>query len=103
MRKRISILALCLFVLGMVVVPAAHMASLASGHDHSRCHGQSEPQKHGADHCSICQLAHTPLTVTVPVVVPVAVAVIVESLPLPAALTICRAEHALPFSCGPPA
>jgi len=108
MRRTLNILALFLFVVGMVVAPAAHVAASAASQHDGCCPGgcqdrPAEPAKHDADHCPICQLAQTPFAVTVPVVAPVAVAVIAECVLLPASAPNCRADRALPFACGPPA
>jgi len=107
MRRQINILVFCLFVLGMVVMPAAHMRALGRD-DNCSCshgcgHGQQEPARHDADQCPICQLAHMPFNAIAPVVAPTPVAVATETAVILAEAPIFRLVDLLPFSCGPPA
>jgi hypothetical protein len=108
MRTYLNILAACYFVLGVMVLPAAHMVSLGADRDCGSCShdGQDEPgtpQKHDSDHCSICQLAHTPMTIAMPAIVVTALVGEMQTVRLPQSVPTCSTDHVLPFSCGPPA
>jgi len=108
MRKRLTIVAAGVFILGTIAAPALHLAAL--GHDeHTACshgcrHSRSEPVKHDAEHCSICQLAQAPLAATVPAIAPAPVAAFFAfNVPSYTPAPTCRVRFVLPFSCGPPA
>ena len=55
MKRFLATLLGLMFVVGVLLMPALHMAHCADCHD-----------AHHSDHCPICQLACTPLVAAVP-------------------------------------
>ena len=108
MQRRLNIWAVCIFALGLIVFPAAHLMSLGREArsvcaSHACGHEPSAPARHDADHCPVCQLARVTFSAIVPVVAPSPAAAITETLRMPVLAPVIRPACLLPFSCGPPA
>lgn len=105
MKRILNSLAVGLFLLGFLVVPAVHRA-VASHHSAACASSDSgehhPPVKHNGTHCGICQLAHAPLLAAVPVPTVIPVAVSIASVRAPSLAPVMRPVRLLPFSCGPP-
>lgn len=108
MRRKLNILALCLFVMGATVMPVAHNVALACASEQSRhskdCgNGSSEPAGHDDSNCSICQMAHTPFTFVTSAEIPVVTDPPAMTLLARTFAPTVRPDYRIPFSCGPPA
>jgi hypothetical protein len=79
------------FVLGMLLVPALHMAHCAT------CH-----VAHDSSHCPICQVANTPVVATGPHIEPVAQALVFVRIYLPESLTPSAPMSRTAQARGPP-
>jgi len=113
MRSGFNLLAAWLFVIGVVVIPAAHKLELVAAErnecDSCGCvHAHDEPDEHDAgrghdaDHCPICQLALIPLENTPPLSLPFVARVFEAVLSLPVILSVASPAYLIPYSCGPP-
>jgi hypothetical protein len=109
MKSALNIFAICLFVLGMIIIPITHRAELAKDGQDKCCangcgHGKENHQKHNNDHCPVCQLSIMPFNVATTLVAPETLSnIIAERLRLPLLLSTTIPSHLTPFSCGPPA
>lgn len=115
MKKRIAIFCTALFVCGVVIVPALHLAGLcfpdtnctAAAHSHADRDHEGKPsgsgeKGHDSDNCAICQLAATPTIVSC-----VAVQVATSHMPvqpiMPADVPVSAHLDSHPFLArGPP-
>jgi hypothetical protein len=63
----------------------------------------NQPAPHDVGHCPICQLAQTPMSVSVTAGMPLVTDIVIERALLRFRAPTVRTACILPFSCGPPA
>jgi hypothetical protein len=107
MKAVSNILALLLFALSLVIIPAAHKLELASDSDCSCCCGakqsEEETEGHDSEHCPICQLATSPIDTPVPFTLGLVCQTLADKPWSAVRVLISKPSHLLPYSCGPPA
>ena len=99
-----NIALVALFVLGVILAPVLHRVACSCeiGHDGKAQSHSHHPAKHDSEHCPVCQLAFTPMTLGAPVAVPVVAGMVPERVFLAVRIPPRYVDHRLPFSCGPP-
>lgn len=108
MKRFFNSLAVFLFVVGVLIVPAAHKVALspepcAEGCSHAGDDGTRLPAKHDSSRCPVCQLAQLPMVAALPSMLPVPAGDAISRVIHPADAHVSRKDCLLPFSCGPPA
>jgi hypothetical protein len=91
MKRSVATFLALLFVVGVLLVPALHMAHCAACHD-----------AHDGSHCPICQIANTPVVATAPQIELVAQTLVFVRIYLPQSLTPSAPMSRTAQARGPP-